>query len=83
LPHRALLLRTESAHASPNLQWYRTQRLALLHVGSDFARLVVRDLCAITRQYAQPAAADQLSGAVVAESAEADEHAGRGRRRTI
>ena len=73
--HHGLLLQTERAHASPNLRPYRAQRLALLHEGSDFARIVIPDLQNIVAEYAQPTAADQLSAAVIAEAAEAEKHA--------
>jgi hypothetical protein len=73
--HRKLLLQTERAHASPNLLPYRAQRLAFLHKGSDFARIVIPDLQNIVAEYAQPSAEDQLSAAVIAEAAEADRYA--------
>ena len=73
--HTDLLQQTERAHTSPNLLPYRAQRLALLHEGSDFARLVIPDLQNIVAEYAQPTAEAQLSGAVIAEAVEADEHA--------
>jgi hypothetical protein len=84
--HRELLLQTERAHASPNLLPYRAQRLALLHEGSDFARIVYPDLQNIVAEYAQPTADAQLSAAVIAEADEADEHArvyGRNVRRRV
>jgi hypothetical protein len=72
--HRDLLLQTERAHASPNRRPYRAQRLALLHEGSDFARIVIPDLQNIVAEYAQPTAEAQLSAAVIAEAAEAEQH---------
>ena len=74
-----LLLQTERAHASPNLQPYCAQRLALLHEGSNFALIVIPDLQNIVAEYAQPTAEAQLSAAVIAEAAEADAHANRQR----
>jgi len=81
-----LLLQTERAHASPNLRPYRAQRLALLHEGTDFADIVIPDLQNIVVGLAQPTAEDQLSAAVIAEAAEADEWArvhGRNVRRRV
>jgi len=84
--HRDLLLQTERAHANPNLGPYRAQRLALLHEGTDFADIVIPDLQNIVLGLAQPTAEDQLSAAVIAEAAEADEWArvhGRNVRRRV
>jgi hypothetical protein len=75
LAHRDLLLQTERAHVSPNLLPYRAQRLALLHQGSDFADIIIPDIQNMVAAYAQPTAEAQLSAAVIAEAAEADEHA--------
>jgi hypothetical protein len=72
--HRELLLRTERAHVI--VQPYRAQRLALLHEGSDFARIVIPDLQTIVADYAQQSTADEQScAAVIAEAAVAEKHA--------
>ena len=70
--HRALLVKTEIAHANRNLLPYRAQRLACLHEGSDFSRILIPDIQNMVAEYLQPTAEDQLSAAVIAEAAEAD-----------
>ena len=84
--HTDLLRQTERAHASPNLRPYRAQRLALLHENTDFADIIIPDIQNMVAAYAQLTAKDQLSAAVIAEAAEADEHArvhGRNVRRRV